>query len=116
MAMHARPIPIDPYNPAGVEDTMRHPSPYLPIRIPVFSVVVWLNDTLVSIISLVGAFGGPRYGASHAASSHRRALSDSVESVEEGEGVPDDAASNAARSTRIRVSRGGRGADRRKAD
>ena len=116
MAMHARPIPIDPFNPAGIEDTIRHPSPYIPIRIPVFSVVVWLNDILVRVISLVGAFGGPRPNGP-ATMTHSRAFSDSVESAEEGEAVPLVALNAPAKpSTRIRVSRGPRANDRRKLD
>ncbi|KAI0691170.1 etoposide-induced protein 2.4-domain-containing protein [Cytidiella melzeri] len=115
MAMHARPIPTDPYNPAGIEDTIRHPSPYIPIRIPVFSVVVWLNDRLVGIIGLVGAFGGLRSGP--ATVTRTRALSDSVESVEEGEGVPADTLSSGTRrDTSFRVTRGDRTIDRRKFD
>ncbi|KAI0086612.1 etoposide-induced protein 2.4-domain-containing protein [Irpex rosettiformis] len=114
MAMHARPIPVDPYNPASTEDTIRHPSPYIPIRIPVFSLVVWLNDIIVGIIGLVGAFGGPRSNAP-TAPPRPRGLSDSVESAEEGEAVPLETL-NTKPSTRIRVSRGPRAGDRRKFD
>ncbi len=52
MAMHAKPVPADPYNPMpplaaqrpGETDTIRHPSPFVPIRLPIFAVVIWLND------------------------------------------------------------------------
>lgn len=85
MSIHARPIPIDPYNPSG-EDALRHPSPYMPIRIPIFTVVLWLNDVLIRIIGLVGTVGGGGQRAS-LRDAHRRMLSDGVDSVEEGEGI-----------------------------
>lgn len=94
MAMHARPSPIDPYNPTGGE-TLQHPSPYIPIRIPVFAPVTFLNDTIIRIISVgsrtAANFAGGSSGGSGIStmndigSRHRRTLSDGVESVEEGE-------------------------------
>ncbi|KAI0340210.1 EI24-domain-containing protein [Trametopsis cervina] len=115
MAMHARPIPVDPYNPAGIEDTIRHPSPFIPIRIPVFSVVVWLNDRVIGVISFVSLLGGPR--PAPPTLGHRRALSDSVESVEEGEGPTAEPRKPAPQAgTRIRVSRGTRTGGRKKLD
>jgi etoposide-induced 2.4 mRNA len=80
--MHARPVPHDPYNPIPpAEDTIvRHPSPFIPIRLPIFVIVIWLNEWLVWILSV----GGPREIASP---THRRRISEAVESVEEGEVV-----------------------------
>ncbi|KAI8998998.1 etoposide-induced protein 2.4-domain-containing protein [Trametes punicea] len=103
MAMHARPLPIDPYNPTmsvgirtgashAADDVIRYPSPLIPIRIPVFAPVIWLNDWIVHILSVgtsAGGGGSSRYSASGRSgdAQHRRVPSDSVESVEEGEAV-----------------------------
>ena len=100
MAMYARPVPLDPYNPSssirganGNDDTIRYPSPLIPIRIPVFAPVIFLNDWIVRILS-VGT--GGRASAAYTGSSgqsggrHRRIPSDSVESIEEGEPVEMD--------------------------
>lgn len=114
MAMRARATPIDPYNPTG-EEVLRHPSPFIPIHIPVFSPVIWLNDMIVRVISLIGSVGGPPpsnlHPSSYPSSRHRRIPSDSVESVEEGDAVPIQSVSPAtssakSRPSRIRVSRG----------
>jgi hypothetical protein len=82
MAMHARPVPRDPYNPIppAQDKTIRHPSPFIPIRLPIFAIVIWLNEWLVWLLSV----GGPRETTS---AGHRRRMSDAVESVEEGEVV-----------------------------
>ena len=48
MATHARPQPADPYNPTQSEP-VRHPSPFVPIRLPVFTPVVFLNDALIRV-------------------------------------------------------------------
>lgn len=80
MAMHARPVPQDPYNPAPSTEstnTVRFPSPLIPIRMPVFTVVIWLNDLIVRVLS-VGGSAGVR---------HRRTTSDTTEQAEEGTGV-----------------------------
>jgi etoposide-induced 2.4 mRNA len=80
MAMHARPVPQDPYNPAPSMEsthTVRYPSPLVPIRMPVFAVVIWLNDLIVRVLS-VGGGAGVR---------HRRTTSDTTEQAEEGTGV-----------------------------
>ena len=60
MAMYARPVPLDPYNPtisstkspSGDDDMIRYPSPLIPIRIPVFAPVIFLNDWIVRILSV----------------------------------------------------------------
>lgn len=118
MAIHARPAPIDPYNPTG-GDPLRHPSPFIPIRMPVFTPVVWLNDVIIRVISIVGYVGGPRSTSTN--TRHRRVPSDSVDSVESAEegSIPLEPLVRPpppANSTRIRVSRGTRGGDRRKFD
>lgn len=84
MAMHARPVPLDPYNPsastsAGSE--IHHPSPFIPIKLPIFAVVIWLNDWIVRILSL-GA--GPGGGSIE---RHRRVVSDASENLENGSAV-----------------------------
>lgn len=64
MATRARPLPLDPYNPIPNDSSVvRHPSPFLPIRLPIFAAVIWLNDSIVRFLS-VGASGGARPNAS----------------------------------------------------
>lgn len=80
MAMHARPVPQDPYNPAPSTestDTVRFPSPLVPIRMPVFTIVIWLNDLVVRVLSVGGSTGA----------RHRRTPSETTEQAEEGAGV-----------------------------
>lgn len=87
MAMHARPVPLDPYNSlsaaSDANDDVLHPHPLVPIRIPVFALVLWLNDWVVRILTL----GGGRAARAGQMSAHRRMPSDAAESVEEGEVV-----------------------------
>lgn len=91
MAMHAHPVPGDPYNPvppvpstrSGENDVIRHPSPFVPIRLPIFVLVMWLNDAIVRLLNVGG-------GVSHSRTrsfARNRTLSDSVEGVEDGTGV-----------------------------
>ncbi|KAH9857635.1 etoposide-induced protein 2.4-domain-containing protein [Lenzites betulinus] len=102
MAVYARPLPLDPYNPTisaggrgADDDVVRYPSPLVPIRIPVFAPVMWLNDWIVRVLSVgssAGAgVGNSRYSgparAGGAGARHRRDPSDGVESIEEGEAV-----------------------------
>lgn len=84
LAMHARPVPLDPYNPSPQitnstnNETIRHPSPLVPIRLPIFALVMWLNDSIIKALSVGGGstkVSGPRGS---------RALSDPTESIEEG--------------------------------
>jgi etoposide-induced 2.4 mRNA len=91
MAMHASPLPLDPYNivptqrdndpSSDTAATLRHPSPFVPIRIPVFALVIWLDDWIVRIFS-VGTAGGAQHGTIQRA----RAFSDSSEHIEQGDG------------------------------
>ncbi|KAG8217887.1 EI24-domain-containing protein [Butyriboletus roseoflavus] len=81
MAMYARPVPQDPFNPhlsSEKHDAVRYPSPLIPIRLPVFAMVIWLNDLIVRILSVGGSVGQPR---------HNRAPSISSERAEEGAGI-----------------------------
>ncbi|RXW20980.1 hypothetical protein EST38_g4874 [Candolleomyces aberdarensis] len=89
LAMYAHPLPLDPYNPlppsgshTAEEDNIRHPSPFVPIRIPVFGLVIWLNDSIVRVLSVGG--GTPQTSTS-GGKQRSRALSDASESVEAGE-------------------------------
>src|SRR6266851_5593458 len=56
MAMHAHPVPVDPYSPSSPASSssapIMHPSPYVPIRLRVFTPVIFLNDCIVSVLSL----------------------------------------------------------------
>ncbi|KAF9466335.1 etoposide-induced protein 2.4-domain-containing protein [Collybia nuda] len=82
LATHGRPVPLDPYNPLPQDnsDTPQHPSPFVPIRIPVFGIIMWLNDLIVRILS-VG--GGP---SKRSSTSRNRAISDDArENVEDGD-------------------------------
>ncbi|KAJ3733065.1 etoposide-induced protein 2.4-domain-containing protein, partial [Lentinula guzmanii] len=104
MAMHARPVPTDPYNPVSDTDVVRHPSPFIPIRLPVFAMVMFLNDWIVRILS-VG-------GGSRTRNTHRRGISDDTESVEEGERIKMQSKnatssfqSNKSSSSRINIGR-----------
>ncbi|OAX39185.1 hypothetical protein K503DRAFT_769719 [Rhizopogon vinicolor AM-OR11-026] len=79
MAMRAQPVPKDPYNPAPSMETdvVRFPSPLVPIRMPVFAIVIWLNDLIVQVLSISGSVGA----------RHRRTSSETTEQAEEGVGV-----------------------------
>lgn len=92
LAMHAHPQPTDPYNPSNSfsdsDTAILHPSPFVPIRIPVFGLVMWLNDSIVKVLSV----GGVRPSSIPATSPRNekgrgrgRAFSDLSESVEMGE-------------------------------
>jgi etoposide-induced 2.4 mRNA len=89
MAMHARPAPIDPYNPmppskVNPEETevIRHPSPFVPIRLPIFSIVIWSNDSIVRILNVIG--GRPTVRHKEA---RTRGFSDASEKAEDGGSV-----------------------------
>jgi len=80
LAMHARPMPVDPYNPLPPikqEGGIRHPSPFVPIRLPIFALVMWLNNLIVRILS-VGGGSPPRKGAGR---------NEITETMEEGGGI-----------------------------
>lgn len=98
MAMHAHPVPTDPYSPlpstssrtvhdpstvSNAEEFIRHPSPFIPIRLPIFAVVIWLNDWIVRIISVGGGAGGKAGGGPRIV-RQKRTMSDGFENAEEG--------------------------------
>jgi etoposide-induced 2.4 mRNA len=87
MAMHARPAPIDPYNPMplskahpGETEVIRHPSPFVPIRLPIFSIVIWSNDSIVRVLNVIGG----RPAVRHKEAARGRAFSDASETAEDG--------------------------------
>ena len=90
MAMHARPAPIDPYNPMppskahpGETEVIRHPSPFVPIRLPIFSIVIWSNDFIVRVLNAIGG----RPSVRHKEAARSRAFSDASEKAEDGGSV-----------------------------
>ncbi|KAH8117588.1 etoposide-induced protein 2.4-domain-containing protein [Phellopilus nigrolimitatus] len=99
MAMHAKPVPSNPYNPvpramkssyeSSDSNSIRYPSPFILIRMPIFAPVLWINDRVVRVLS-VGGRRSRQYNqgaGARANTSGRRAMSDTtVESVEEGDG------------------------------
>ena len=119
MAMHAKPVPTDPYNPMpplaaqrpGETDTIRHPSPFVPIRLPIFAVVIWLNDWVVRLLQVIGG----RQIVRHKEAPRPRRFSDASESAEGGANtVPMEmkslqnstpAAPSAAKGTRVGTTR-----------
>lgn len=116
MAMYARPLPLDPYNPAGGE-VLRHPSPYIPIRLPIFLPVTFLNDWIIRFINVGTRLAGGRPSPN---TRHQRGFSnvDTVESVEEGEAVTLHAVGATATLPKARIRVAGRGVagGRRKLD
>ncbi len=115
MAMYARPLPLDPYNPAGGA-ILRHPSPRIPIRLPIYLPVTFLNDWIIRFINVGTRLAGGRPTPS---TRHQRAFSnaDAVESVEEGEAVTLHAVGATSTLTKARIRVTGRGAaGRRKLD
>ncbi|KAA1471315.1 hypothetical protein DENSPDRAFT_929466 [Dentipellis sp. KUC8613] len=89
MAMHARPVPYDPYNPLppasqtgqGAQQSVLHPSPYVPIRLPIFRPVIFINDCVVRVLSLGTRRSGDGWGG-----PQPRAWNENADSVEAGEG------------------------------
>ncbi|KAF9476328.1 hypothetical protein BDN70DRAFT_882576 [Pholiota conissans] len=89
MAMHARPVPTDPYNPMPPKrvqenDAVRHPSPFVPIRLPIFAIVIWLNDAFVRVLNAIGG----RPIVRHPAAAQLRRFSDASEHAEDGINSP----------------------------
>jgi etoposide-induced 2.4 mRNA len=90
MAIHARPVPIDPYNPMPPSKThpeenelIRHPSPLVPIRLPIFTIIIWSNDSIVRVLSVIGG----RPIVRHKEAARNRAFSDASENAEDGGSV-----------------------------
>ena len=64
MAMHAHPLPTYPYAPtppitntATGEERVVHPSPLIPVRIPMFAPVIAVNNTVLKVLSGLGNSG-----------------------------------------------------------
>ena len=78
--MSARPVPFDPYSPLSTtqRDKIQHPSPFVPIRLPIFALVIWLNDFIVKVLSVGG--GSPTKDNA----GHAYAMGEATEIVEEG--------------------------------
>jgi len=90
MAIHARPAPIDPYNPVppskahpGDNELIRHPSPFVPIRLPIFTIIIWSNDSIVRVLNMIGG----RPIVRHKEAARSRAFSDPSENTEDGDSV-----------------------------
>lgn len=92
MATRARPLPLDPYNPIASDgNVVRHPSPFMPLRLPIFAVVIWLNDSIVKLLS-VGTSAGSHSNKAGDIHSNRSGKGGSVdpegiENIEEGGNV-----------------------------
>ena len=88
MAMHAKPVPADPYNPMpplpasrpGENEVVRHPSPFVPIRLPIFTLVIWLNDGIVRVLNAIAG----RPVVRHRASARNQSFGNASESAEDG--------------------------------
>jgi len=85
--MHARPVPADPYNPlpsiasANGTEIIQHPSPFIPIRLPIFALVLWLNDCIIRVLN-VGTHR--RSPSANLLRGRHKSLSDTTEGAEEG--------------------------------
>lgn len=95
MAIHAHPVPAYPYAPTpplpsstsstspNPEETIIHPSPFIPVRLPIFALVIALNEAVLRVVSVgtgVRAVSGGRSGVDTGLGE--------LEGVEEGEGIP----------------------------
>ncbi|TDL27609.1 hypothetical protein BD410DRAFT_740801 [Rickenella mellea] len=129
MAMRANPVPSHPYNPLPPSPTsppdapIRYPSPFIPIRIPVFAPVIWINDAIVSVLSVgIGKGKGDRRTTIQKVRRPRGMSESTVASVEEGTfderiemktlGSPTPSSPRVGKGSR----RSGAALDRRKAD
>jgi len=86
MAMHARAVPTHPYNPvppitkANGDTSYPIPSPFVPIRLPVFKVVIMLNELLIKLIDI--GVRGKRSRPSER--SRKKSLGSEMEGLEGG--------------------------------
>ncbi|KAF9452287.1 hypothetical protein P691DRAFT_661291 [Macrolepiota fuliginosa MF-IS2] len=114
LATHGRPTPFNPYNPTSTTDSdvIRHPSPFIPVRLRVFAPVVFLNNLVAKFLDIVV----PPTKSTHV--NRRNTYSDLSESVEEGTGIELKTMQEGARSQPIRATRGrvNIGVSRRKLD
>ncbi len=97
--MHAHPCPIDPFNPLAssvtmskeADHTIMYPSPFIPIHIPIFALVIWLNDAIIRVLNVIGRRPGVKQISSSPTTSMKgrygyrpRAGSNADDSAEEG--------------------------------
>jgi len=86
MAMHAQAVPAHPYNPvppitkANGDTSYPIPSPFIPIRLPVFKIVIMLNELVVKLIDI--GVKGKRSRPSER--SRKKSLGSEVEGLEGG--------------------------------
>ncbi|KAF8738541.1 hypothetical protein AX14_011190 [Amanita brunnescens Koide BX004] len=73
LAMHADPVPLKPYS--------REPGTMLPIRLPIFAAVLWLNNKMVNILSITSSC---QSNGSTYPSGLSKDFSDEADSIEEG--------------------------------
>jgi len=94
MATRSRPLPTDPYNPIPLDgsEAARYPSPFMPLRLPIFRPVILMNDLIVRALS-VGAGGKrptsptPPSNVAHSNSGRknvRYGFAEGFDSIEEG--------------------------------
>ncbi|XP_006458517.1 hypothetical protein AGABI2DRAFT_115549 [Agaricus bisporus var. bisporus H97] len=83
LATHASPAPINPYNPTSKTDNdiIRHPSPFVPIRLHIFGPVVFLNDLIAKFLDMIVPPTKPRHV------SRNSAVGGPPDSIEEGSGI-----------------------------
>lgn len=83
MAMYAHAVPAHPYNPvppitkANGDTSYPIPSPFIPIRLPVFRIVIMLNEFVVKLIDI--GVGGRR-----SERSRKKSLGGEMEGLEGG--------------------------------
>ena len=81
MAMQAKPKPDNPYQLLhNSSSSAIFPSPFVPIRIPFFAPVIWLNDQVANVLDF--STGGKRRRPSAGQQARQ------MEGVEEGVGKP----------------------------
>lgn len=86
MAMYSHAVPVHPYNPvppitkANGDTSYPIPSPFIPIRLPVFKIVIMLNEFVVKLIDI--GVGGKRSKRSER--SRKRSPRGEMEGLEGG--------------------------------
>ncbi|KAF8590490.1 hypothetical protein K439DRAFT_1381895 [Ramaria rubella] len=96
-ASRAHPVPVNPYSPASItrgagqaqhSPEIIYPSPFIPIRIPIFYLVITINNFVVHMMS-IGSPSGSRIQTVLKETTERRQLSGDAEvasNAEEGNG------------------------------
>jgi len=75
LAMHAHPVPLEPHSSAH---------PFMPMRLPIFAAVLWLNDKIVNILSIRSSSTSHQSNGHHPLTHQVKDLSDEADSIEEG--------------------------------